>query len=293
MKIALCNEVLRDMEFSAQCAYAAALGYDGIELAPFTLGDLPHFLGARDRGRLRRAAANAGIQIAGLHYLLITPKGLSINARDPRVRERTVDVMRRLIALCADLGGKVLVHGSSVQRQVRADDDLVAAWARARETFADIAADAEAAGVTYCIEPLSRRQSNFINTVAEAAQLVQAIGSPAFRTMIDCSAATATESLPLPALIDRWLPTRMIAHIHVSDTNRCGPGQGKDQFAPLFAALVRHKYGGVVAVEPFDYVPDGRGAAARAIGYIRGILETLVLPKEPRPAAAAPAKAKA
>ena len=27
--------------------------------------------------------------------------------------------------------------------------------------------------------------------------------------------------------------------------------------------------------EPFDYVPDGPGAAARAIGYIRGILETL------------------
>jgi D-psicose/D-tagatose/L-ribulose 3-epimerase len=40
-------------------------------------------------------------------------------------------------------------------------------------------------------------------------------------------------------------------------------------------ALVRHGYAGDIAVEPFDYVPDGPGAAARAIGYIRGILEAL------------------
>ena len=34
-------------------------------------------------------------------------------------------------------------------------------------------------------------------------------------------------------------------------------------------------YRGIVAVEPFDYVPDGPGAAARAIGYVKGILEAL------------------
>ena len=279
MKIALCNEVLRDMEFSAQCDYAAALGYDGLEIAPFTLGELPHFLNSQERAHLRRAAANAGIQITGLHYLLITPKGLSINVRDTSVRERTVDVLRRLIGLCADLGGQVLVHGSPAQRQVPAGDDLVAAWPRARETFVEIAKDAEAAKVRYCIEPLARQQTNFINTVAEAVQLVQAIGSPAVRTMIDTSAATVTETLPLPALLDRWLPTGMIGHMHVNDSNRGGPGQGKDPFAPVFAALVRHQYAGVVSVEPFDYVPNGPGCAARAIGCIRGILEALGLPK--------------
>ena len=44
-------------------------------------------------------------------------------------------------------------------------------------------------------------------------------------------------------------------------------------FAPLFAALRKNGYRGDVAVEPFDYVPDGPAAAARAIGYIRGIIE--------------------
>ena len=31
----------------------------------------------------------------------------------------------------------------------------------------------------------------------------------------------------------------------------------------------------VLGVEPFEYVPDGPAAAARAIGYLRGILEAL------------------
>ena len=72
MKIALCNEVVRDLEFAEQCAFAAELGYDGIELAPFTLGEEPHLISAEERARLRRAASDAGIAIVSLHWLLVT-----------------------------------------------------------------------------------------------------------------------------------------------------------------------------------------------------------------------------
>jgi hypothetical protein len=39
--------------------------------------------------------------------------------------------------------------------------------------------------------------------------------------------------------------------------------------------LKEQAYDGVVSVEPFDYVPDGKSAASRAIGYIQGILEAI------------------
>jgi sugar phosphate isomerase/epimerase len=93
--------------------------------------------------------------------------------------------------------------------------------------------------------------------------------------MLDCSAAGRAEREPLAALIDRWLPQGVIAHLQVNDRNRRGPGQGEQRFAGVFAALRRHGYAGDVAVEPFDYVPDGPAAAARAIGYLRGIIEAL------------------
>ena len=103
--------------------------------------------------------------------------------------------------------------------------------------------------------------------------MVEQIGSSAVRSMLDCSSAGRMEKEPLPALVDRWLPKGVIAHVQVNDRNRRGPGQGEQRFAPLFASLKRNGYRGDVAVEPFDYVPDGPAAAARAIGYIRGIIE--------------------
>ncbi|HET7527829.1 MAG TPA: TIM barrel protein, partial [Burkholderiaceae bacterium] len=134
-------------------------------------------------------------------------------------------------------------------------------------------------GVTYCIEPLAPRETDLINTVAEAAAIVDEIGSPALKTMIDCSAAGQAEREPVDALMAHWMPTGRIAHVQVNDPNRRGPGQGDMAFAAIVATLLRMlaqgHYRGIVAVEPFDYVPDGLGAAARAIGYLKGLVEAL------------------
>ena len=275
MRIALCNEVIAPMPFPQQCEYAAKLGYDGLEIAPYTLSDEPHRLGSAQIAAARAAAGDAGVAITGLHWLLIKPAGLSISARDDAVRRKTVDVMLALVDQCAELGGRYLVHGSPHQRRVDAGDTKPAALARARECFAAVAERAEKAGIVYCIEPLAADQTPLINTLAEAAALVEAIGSRAVRSMLDCSAAGRMETAPLAALVHTWLPAGMIAHVQLNDRNRRGPGQGEQRFAPLLAALVRHGYAGDIAVEPFDYVPDGPGAAARAIGYVKGILEAL------------------
>lgn len=275
MRIALCNEVIAPMPFPRQCEYAAKLGYDGLEVAPYTLSEAPHRMGEAQIAVARSAAADCGVAVTGLHYLLMRPAGLSVSSRDATVRRRTVDVMLALIDLCAALGGRTLVHGSAQQRRIDAGETRAAAMQRAQECFAAVAERARKAGVIYCIEALAPEQTPLINSLEEAAAMVQAIASPGVRTMLDCSAAGRTESEPLPRLVERWLPPGMIAHVQVNDRNRRGPGQGEQRFAPLFAALKRHGYAGDVAVEPFDYVPDGPGAAARAIGYLRGILEAL------------------
>lgn len=275
MRIALCNEVIAPMPFPQQCEYAAKLGYDGLEIAPYTLSDEPHRLGSAQIAAARVAAEDAGVVVTGLHWLLLKPTGLSISSKDENVRKRTIDVMLAFIDQCAELGGRYLVHGSPHQRRVDPGETRAAAMARARDTFASIAERAQQAGVLYCIEPLSSEQTPLINTLEEASRMVEEIGSPAVRSMLDCSSAGRMEKEPLNALVERWLPKGLIAHVQVNDRNRRGPGQGEQRFAPLFASLKKHGYRGDVAVEPFDYVPDGPGAAARAIGYIKGIMEAL------------------
>ncbi|WP_040622450.1 sugar phosphate isomerase/epimerase family protein [Rhodovulum sp. PH10] len=274
MRVSLCNEVLGDLPFARQCAFAEAVGYDGLELAPMTLSDEPHRLPAAARAVLRKTAADAGIAITGLHYVLKAPAGLSITSADPAVREKTIEVMRGLCALAGDLGGSVVVHGSPDQRQLVPGEEADGRK-RAADAFAAVADAARAAGIVYCIEPLSPPQTPCINTVAEAAEIVRAVGNPALRTMIDCSSAAVSETGPLADLIRRWVPTGLIAHVHFNDPNRRGPGEGDLAFAPIVAALREVGYRGDIGVEPFVYRPDGPACAARAIGYVRGLLETV------------------
>jgi sugar phosphate isomerase/epimerase len=278
MRIALCNEVIAEVPFERQCEIAARLGYDGLEIAPFTLAENPTRLSPAQLGLLRRAASDAGLVITSLHYLLRAPAGLSITSADADQRGRTVEAMRRLCHLAADLGARVLVHGSPDQRRLSPGDESDSRR-RGIESFAAVAEAAADAGVVYCIEPLSRDQTAFVNTVAEAAEIVRSIGSPHLQTMIDCSSAGRTEERSVDELLRLWLPTGLIGHIHFNDPNRRGPGEGDMAFAPILAALRAFGYRGDAAVEPFVYVPDGPACAARAIGYLRGILEAHAAPQ--------------
>ncbi|MEO8248397.1 MAG: sugar phosphate isomerase/epimerase family protein [Burkholderiales bacterium] len=279
MKYALCNEVLKHLSFSEQCRVAAALGYDGLEVAPFTLAGDPSTISDSQAREFGRIAADHGLDVSGLHWLLVAPEGLSIVSPDAALRAKTTAFMQRLVELCALMGGKYLVHGSPRQRSVPPGDSHRAALQRAQECLAAAARNALQCGVIYCIEPLATAETDLINTIAQAAELVDAVDSPALKTMIDCSAAGQVEAHDVPSLIRRWMPTGRIAHVQVNDPNRRGPGQGEMRFAPIIAALGEMQraghYYGIVAVEPFDYVPDGLGSAARAIGYLRGLEEAV------------------
>ena len=272
-RLALCNEVLAPWTFEEQCAYASRLGYRGLEVAPFTLAQDPTAITDGQASAWRRIAADHGLVICGLHWLLVAPQGLSISSPDRAVRDRTDAFIRRLVDLCAQLGGSYLVHGSPGQRnpvEGQSPDDALAlatdAWLKAGE-------QATRARLSYCIEPLSRDQTSVVNTLSQAMRIVAAANQPGLKTMLDTSSAGLAEEESLDRLIDRWWPTKGLAHVQLNDRNRRGPGQGEDRFGPVLAALARQGYDGWIAMEPFDYLPDGPGCAAHSIGYVRGLME--------------------
>jgi sugar phosphate isomerase/epimerase len=274
-RLSLCNEVLAPWPFERQCDYASRLGYRGLEVAPYTLAEDPGTITEAQAAGWRRIAEDHGLAISGLHWLLVKPDGLSISSPDRPVRERTVDFIRRLVDLCALLGGSYLVHGSPAQRNPVAGQALDDALARARECWLAAGEHAGKAGLAYCIEPLSADQTQVVNTLAQAVRIVESAGLPGLKTMLDTSSAGRSEDEPVERLIDRWWPSGKLAHVQLNDRNRRGPGQGSDRFGPVLAALRRHGYDGWIAMEPFDYQPDGPGCAAHCIGYVRGLLETL------------------
>ena len=278
MKISICNELFEGWDIARVFDYAAQLGYDGVELAPFTLGETASDISATARNRIRKAAENAGIEIAGLHWLLVKPEGLYINHPDAAIRARTQNYLKELIDLCGDLGGKILVHGSPNQRSVKKEWDPAEAWKYARETFQICGEAARTRDVCYCLEALTTADTNFINSIDEAFQMVAEVDQSHFQTMFDCRSIHAGVKSELPRVLEAALKTEKLKHVHVNDPNGRGPGFGHLQFAPLLKILQQADYAGYISVEVFDFKPDPQTIAARSLGYLHGICETLGIP---------------
>jgi D-psicose/D-tagatose/L-ribulose 3-epimerase len=275
MKLSLCNEVLRHLPFEEQCRVAAALGYDGLELAPFTLAADPATLDARHAQRIAAIAAEHGLAVSSLHWLLVQPEGLSLATADAGVHARTVGFLKRLIDYAAACGAQVLVHGSPKQRSPARGQSVDDAFERVVAGWQALAPHAQAAGVVYCIEPLGAFETPVLNTLEQAAQVIARIGSPALRTMLDVSAATLAERDDPATLLRRHVPAGHIAHVQLNDRNRRGPGQGDTPILPVLRALQDTGYDGWLAMEPFDYHPDPVGCAAFSAGYVKGLLQLL------------------
>jgi sugar phosphate isomerase/epimerase len=274
MKIGICNELFQGWPIEKIFDYAARLGYQGVEIAPFSIADSVRDISPEKRKAIRRAAEERKIEIVGLHWLLAKPEGLSINHPEAAIRKKTEAYLKDLIHFCADLGGKILSHGSPKQRTVQAGWSFAEAWLRARETFEGCVQTAQERGVTYCLEPLTRSNTNFINTVEEALRMVGEINHPNFQMMVDCRSAEANEGSAAKAL-RAALQSGHLRHVHLNDVSGKGPGFGTVPFSPIIKELIKGGYAGWLSVEVFEFDPDPQTIASRSIGYLQGIIESL------------------
>ncbi len=266
MKFAICNEIFKDWKLEDTLAYAARLGYAGVEIAPFTLANSVTDIPASARQTMREAAARNKIEIAGIHWVLVKPEGLYMNHPDRSIRDRTAKYFCDLVDFCADVGGKIMVVGSPKQRNVMPGVSREQATEWAAVTFRPAVTRAEQRDVTICFEPLAPAETNFINTAAEALQFVQRVPSPRFKIILDVK-AMCSESKPIPQIIhDSW---PHFAHFHANDRNLKGPGFGDVDFKPIAAALKEVGYAGFVSVEVFKFDEGPEAIATRSLEYLR------------------------
>ena len=273
MKFAICQELYEHTDWTTQCRRIAAAGYTGIEVAPFTIAENVTDISTTTIQEMRETAAQFGLEIIGLHWLLAKTTGLHLTSPETEIRARTADYLRRLADLCAGLGGKVLVFGSPQQRNLQpgisADDGM----RYAAEVFHDAMPTFVTNGVELCLEPLTPKETNFINTCAPAVQLIEMVRSPAMRLHQDVKAMLGAETDSVPSLIHKYRD--LCGHFHVNDTNLLGPGMGETDFHPILKALQESNSKGWVSVEVFDYRPGADHIAQQSIEYMKRVLSEL------------------
>jgi sugar phosphate isomerase/epimerase len=260
LRFGICNETFGNRPFAEACQSAKAAGFTGIEIAPHTLKAEP--------ASLRKMMRDEGLVFIGLHSLLSAPAGLHITTADAAVRRRSWDHLTQLVDVCSSLGSSgVMVLGSGKQRSAWSGGTSIAeASKRLEDGLAALAPIAHARGVTVLLEPLSPGNSDVINTIEDAAAVVERVSNPGLSTMLDTHNTTA-EKVPAAELLAKYF--RVIRHVHVTEANGRHPGTGNFDFTSVLRALERLNYKHWVSVEVFDFKVDGDVIAREAMQALR------------------------
>ncbi len=266
MKFAICNETFQDWPFERAFKFARELGYTGIEYAPFTMNKNAYDITAAQRAEVRRQAEDAGLEPIGLHWLLAFTEGYYLTSPEAEVRQRTADYLAELARLCRDLGGKILVLGSPMQRNLLAGIDHDQALQFAADVIRQAIPTMEACDVTLAVEPLGPAEGDFLLTAASGIELIDLVDSPNCQLHLDVK-AMSSESKPIPEIIRD--SADHLVHFHANDANKRGPGMGEIDFVPILQTLRDIDYDGWVSVEVFDYEPGVEALATESIEYLQ------------------------
>jgi len=276
-KFAFCNESMKGMGWADQCRLVERSGYQGIEIAPFSLVRKGvDELDSGGRREMVRAMVEAGIECAGLHWLLSPPPaGLHVTTPDSELRRKSWAYIENLIDFCGDLGGTVMVFGSPKGRSTTAGLSVAEAKNHLAEGLARAAGHAQRRGVKILLESLGHDQTDVVNTLAETVELLRKIGHPAIQTMFDFH-NTLDEAEPFPVLIEKYFPHIHHVHVQEMDGRHLGAGNAEKEFVPSFQKLRDRRFDKWISVEVFDFSPGPETLAVESMKTLRAIERKLV-----------------
>ncbi|NLF28106.1 MAG: sugar phosphate isomerase/epimerase [Clostridiales bacterium] len=171
---------------------------------------------------------------------------------------------RRMADRTAKLGAKLWPLGAGKCRSIPERADPAAARERVKTFFGGIAKIVAPCGVKLCIEPLGPNNSNFLNTVGEAAEFAAEMGLANCATMCDMRHMVALDE-PFED-IATWRESVWHAHIDYPlgfERRFPNPEDGWD-YRPYLLALHRAGYAGPLTVEATSYGNLEREGAACA-----------------------------
>lgn len=241
----------------------AEIGYDGVELMTLNPGKL-------DWETLKNTAHKHGLAIP----LVCTGEvfgqlGLSFADPDETVRSEAVARVKEIIDFAAYLGANINI--GRVRGQYRDDIPRATSYQWAVEAFRDISAHAAPKGVAIALESVTIMQTNFINTIAEAAEMVDNVKADNFRLMMDVFHLNIEEK-DLYKTIRRYADYNI--HVHLADNNRRYPGHCGMDFQKVIETFHDVGYDGVFCTEIFQ-IPDQETAAQGAMTHLAPIFEVV------------------
>ncbi len=240
------------------------LEFDGVELSLLD----PKSLSLRE---LERKLEDYSLEVpalsTGLNYIHY---GFSLSSPSLEKREAAIRRLKEFVDLGEILGAGVIV--GLMRGRLEEGMSQEEAYKHMIEGLREVCSYAEGKGVKVFFEPLNRYETQLVNTVKEAIELHETIGSGALYLLLDTFHMNIEEPV-IEESIRR--AGGLIGHVHVADSNRYAPGMGHIDFRSVLKALKEIGYNGYLSAE-IIIKPDFKTAARTTIETLRKTEKSIV-----------------
>ena len=221
--------------------FLAEVGYDYIELG--VRNALMPEADETEFQKIRERVANATIKPEA--YSGFIPRDLRVvgdSVDFPRLSRYVETACRR----ASQIGGKVIVYGSSGSRNVEEGYPEESALTQIAE-FLNMSADhAEKHGITIVIEPICLKEGNILRTVSDGLAMAKRVNRKGIKVLADLYHIWQ-ENEPMQNIVDA---ASYLAHVHIAEpVKRSFPGNDDFDFTDFFTALKNAGYNGRVSCE--------------------------------------------
>jgi D-psicose/D-tagatose/L-ribulose 3-epimerase len=252
---------LSDAELDRLVPLVSGWGFDVIELPIEQPGDW-------DPVRTAELVARAGL---GTTTCAVMTPDRDLTTTDPAVTGSTQDYLRQCIDIAAVVGSPIVAGPiyAPVARLWPLDaDDRRLTVARLVEALRAVADHAERRGVRLALEPLNRYETSLVNTVEQAMEVVDGVGSPALGVLLDTFHMNIEERSIGDAI--RAAGKRVI-QLHTCENDRGAPGSGHVPWREVSDACRDIGFKGPYVIESFT---DKVKSIARAAAIWRNFAPT-------------------
>ncbi len=245
----------------------ASFGYKGVELMTLNPSEL-------DWDFVKSEAEKNGLKVV----LVCTGEiwgqlGLSYTSPKADIRAEAVRRSKEIIDFAAHLGANINIGRVRGQYCSELTKEQTKAYAVA--AFRELADYAAPKNVKIALETVTIMQTNFINTLAEGAAMVDRVDRPNFRLMMDVFHLNLEEKDVIEAI---KMYSSYNIHVHLADNNRRYPGHCGLDFEKILSTFRECGYDGAFCTEIFQ-IPGMEDAAKGAIEHLQPILDHVYGPQ--------------
>jgi sugar phosphate isomerase/epimerase len=244
--------------FEQNIRLAAHMGFNGIELALRTAGEI-------NISEMEKWLQKSDLEVSAISTgQVYAENGLSFMTLDMALRKKLFSVFYELIDLAAIFGKKINIGRVRGQILQGKEEQCLRLFYEAIDTICNYAANKQ---VDILLEPVNRYESNFINNLQEAWEIIDKSKIDNLYIMPDIFHMNIED----PVIETELLKYRdKINYIHLADSNRYAPGWGHTDFNSIHNTLQSMNFNGWHSVEILPF-PTPEKAGKQAINYLKKI----------------------